>query len=220
MMMWASDTRTHANRKTGAYGYPKSNTRRTVTSGTNLPARRRRRRPASCGWPRTSGHALGGSSVRLRAHATRQIRANACSPDHALPLSHHGGVTAETCPFCNIAESEVISQIGACVAIWTHELPRGSLMVIPIAHRQAPWDLTADEWKATQVLLQEMMQRVHASHRPDGWNVGWNVGTVGGQSVDHAHCHLIPRYKGERYAGKGVRWLFKQPENAVDVPSS
>lgn len=40
------------------------------------------------------------------------------------------------------------------------------------------------------------------------------MGQVGGQSVSHAHCHLVPRYREERYAGKGLRWWFKQPENA------
>jgi diadenosine tetraphosphate (Ap4A) HIT family hydrolase len=124
-------------------------------------------------------------------------------------------VTAETCPFCTIADADVIAEAGGCVAIWTNESPSGSVMVIPRAHRRTPWDLTADEWTSTQDLLRQMMERVHASHRPDGWNVGWNVGTVGGQSVDHAHCHLVPRYQGERHAGKGIRWWFKQPENAV-----
>ncbi len=87
-------------------------------------------------------------------------------------------------------------------------------MVIPVAHRKAPWDLSPDEWIVTHELLRSMMLQVRESHRPDGWNVGWNVGSVGGQSVEHAHCHLIPRYKEEQYAGKGLRWPFKQPQNS------
>jgi hypothetical protein len=50
--------------------------------------------------------------------------------------------------------------------------------------------------------------------QPDGWNIGWNVEEVGGQDVMHAHCHLVPRYGDEAYAGRGMRWWLKQPENA------
>jgi histidine triad (HIT) family protein len=86
-------------------------------------------------------------------------------------------------------------------------------MVLPIAHRVAPWDLTVDEWQATHRLLRRLSEQLAASLRPDGWNVGWNVLPVGGQSVPHAHCHLIPRYADEPYAGRGLRWWFKRPEN-------
>ena len=32
----------------------------------------------------------------------------------------------------------------------------------------------------------------------EGFNIGWNCGAAAGQSVFHAHCHLIPRKKGEK----------------------
>lgn len=128
-------------------------------------------------------------------------------------------MVAEACLFCDVAETAIVAAKGPCVAIWTDESPPGSLMVLPRAHRVAPWDLSVDEWSATQSLLRMMKLRVDEQHRPDGWNVGWNVGPVGGQSVEHAHCHLVPRYRDELYAGKGLRWWFKQPENAVHTPS-
>jgi diadenosine tetraphosphate (Ap4A) HIT family hydrolase len=31
----------------------------------------------------------------------------------------------------------------------------------------------------------------------DGYNIGWNVGGSAGQTVEHAHCHLIPRRTGD-----------------------
>ncbi|GAB3028672.1 HIT family protein [Nocardioides flavus (ex Wang et al. 2016)] len=120
----------------------------------------------------------------------------------------------EPCPFCDLARVELIAEAGPCAAIWTNEPPAGSLMVIPKAHRETAWDLTPEEWSVTRDLLHEMMRRVGQSHQPDGWNIGWNVGEVGGQSVLHAHCHLVPRYRDERHAGKGLRWWFKQPDNA------
>jgi histidine triad (HIT) family protein len=50
-------------------------------------------------------------------------------------------------------------------------------------------------------------------HHPDGYNVGWNCGSVGGQEVFHAHLHVIPRYRDEPLAGRGIRAWIKQEAN-------
>lgn len=73
--------------------------------------------------------------------------------------------------------------------------------------------------KCTYSLLKEQEIRgagiiVPKEHRetifePDGYNVGWNCGHVGGQHVFHSHLHVIPRYAEEKMAGKGIRYLFK-----------
>ncbi len=123
-------------------------------------------------------------------------------------------MTDDGCAFCSIPEEQVVERRGPCVAIWTDEAPEGSAMVIPVQHRRDPWDLTADEWAATHDLLRVMRDLVTSRHGPQGWNVGWNVGETGGQVVPHAHCHLVPRYADERFAGRGMRWWIKQPDNA------
>ena len=33
--------------------------------------------------------------------------------------------------------------------------------------------------------------------RPDGYNVGFNVGEAAGQTVMHLHLHVIPRFDGD-----------------------
>ena len=33
--------------------------------------------------------------------------------------------------------------------------------------------------------------------RPNGWNIGINVGEAAGQTVHHLHVHLIPRWHGD-----------------------
>lgn len=33
--------------------------------------------------------------------------------------------------------------------------------------------------------------------RPDGYNIGVNIGETAGQTVMHAHFHIIPRHKGD-----------------------
>lgn len=122
-------------------------------------------------------------------------------------------MTGDACPFCDLRDEQVVERLGPCVAIWTGEQPDGSAMVLPVAHRPTLWELSDQEWTATRKLLVVMRRRVEQLRRPDGWNVGWNVGRVGGQSVSHAHCHLIPRYADEPYAGRGLRWWFRSVDN-------
>jgi histidine triad (HIT) family protein len=109
---------------------------------------------------------------------------------------------------------EVLAQQWPCVAIRTNEPPAGSLVIIPVEHRRTPWDLTAGGMGRHPELAPLDDGEVAGSHSPHGWNVGWNVGEVAGQSVEHTHCHLIPRYADEAYAGRGLRWWFKHPDNA------
>ena len=45
--------------------------------------------------------------------------------------------------------------------------------------------------------------------KPDGYNIGINDGEVAGQTIEHLHIHLIPRYEGDSQDPRGgVRWIF------------
>jgi len=89
----------------------------------------------------------------------------------------------------------------------------GSGLIITRAPRETVFDLSPEEWMATFALLQEAKAYLDETLHPDGYNVGWNVGRVGGQGLAHVHLHVIPRFKDEPFAGKGIRYLLKQPEN-------
>ncbi|MEO5851432.1 MAG: HIT domain-containing protein [Nocardioides sp.] len=117
------------------------------------------------------------------------------------------------CAFCDIPDHQVIAREGPCLAIWTEEDPAGSAMVLPLRHVVAPWDLDDEEWAATRLIVDRLRRQISESHAPAGWNVGWNVAPVGGQTVPHAHCHLVPRYADEAFAGRGLRWWLKHPDN-------
>ena len=90
----------------------------------------------------------------------------------------------------------------------------GSGLIVPRAHRPTLFDLDADEWAATHSLLRQARELLDGLHRPQGYNVGWNVGATAGQEIFHAHLHVIPRFEDEPLAGKGIRYWLKQPGNA------
>lgn len=89
----------------------------------------------------------------------------------------------------------------------------GSYVIIPKSQVPTPFDLSEKEWEDTHKLMKQIKSYLDKKYQPDGYNVGWNVGQAGGQEIAHAHLHIIPRYSDELYAGKGIRYWFKQPEN-------
>lgn len=89
----------------------------------------------------------------------------------------------------------------------------GSGIIIPVRHAETVFNLTQDEVYATFALLKHVKAWMDETYHPDGYNVGWNCGEVGGQRDMHAHMHVIPRFRQERYAGCGMRYWLKQPEN-------
>ncbi len=121
------------------------------------------------------------------------------------------------CPFCHPESDErqrVVIENKHCRFLQEpQEVLIGSGVIVPRSHRQTVFDLTAEEWAATFSLLKEAKERLDAEHGPQGYNVGWNSGSVGGQEIFHAHLHVIPRYADEPLAGKGIRYWLKQPMN-------
>lgn len=96
----------------------------------------------------------------------------------------------------------------------------GAGVIVPKKHRETPFDLTSEEWQATYTLLQEVKKYIDETHLPQGYNLGWNCGEIGGQHIFHAHFHVIPRYEDEPLAGKGIRYLFKGPQNQRKMPTN
>jgi len=90
---------------------------------------------------------------------------------------------------------------------------RGSGVIIPVRHAETVFDLTPEEIDATFALLEDVKAWMDERYRPDGYNVGWNCGTVGGQIAMQAHMHVIPRFRQEPYAGRGIRYWLKQSAN-------
>ena len=120
------------------------------------------------------------------------------------------------CPFCDrqVAPEPIVGQNEHCIAIDVrHNILVGSRIVVPRQHRISPFNLTEEEITATFELLREAKAEIDASVSPDGYSVGWNCGSNAGQEVEHTHLHVIPRFRDEPLAGKGIRYWIKQENN-------
>lgn len=128
----------------------------------------------------------------------------------------------ENCVFCNTdlePNQRVIFSNEHCLFLQLEQSKikgsqlEGAGLIVPKKHRKTVFDLTQKEWEATYSLLQQVKQYLDEEHEPQGYNLGWNCGEVGGQHIFHAHLHVIPRYEDEPLAGKGIRYMFKGKEN-------
>jgi ATP adenylyltransferase len=74
----------------------------------------------------------------------------------------------------------------------------GHLMIIPHRHLRDVARLTPQECAEMMALLQRMVAALTAEYRPQGFNVGMNLGEVAGAGIaEHLHMHLVPRWGGD-----------------------
>jgi ATP adenylyltransferase len=74
----------------------------------------------------------------------------------------------------------------------------GHLMVIPRAHVADLAALSAEEYRDLGEELRRAVAVVQAVYRPDGLNVGTNLGRPAGAGIaDHLHWHVVPRWVGD-----------------------
>ena len=122
------------------------------------------------------------------------------------------------CPYCPIREPEqkVVFE-NDLVLFLQDERYQGALrhsgIIIPVQHRETLFDLSDAEIAATFQLLARVKKWMDGRFSPDGYNIGWNCGRIGGQEIFHAHLHVIPRFRQEPLAGKGIRALLKSDAN-------
>ena len=116
------------------------------------------------------------------------------------------------CPFCKLSDRECI-HVTSVARAFRDQFPvsPGHTLVIPAKHVASLFDLEADEqaelWKLVAVVRLQLETEFH----PDGFNIGLNDGTAAGQTVMHAHIHVIPRFKGDVIDPRGgVRWVVAE----------
>jgi ATP adenylyltransferase len=74
----------------------------------------------------------------------------------------------------------------------------GHLLVAPSAHRGGLHDLNDAEVVEMQQTLARLIDILRDLMRPDGFNIGLNLGRVAGAGLPgHLHWHLVPRWNGD-----------------------
>jgi diadenosine tetraphosphate (Ap4A) HIT family hydrolase len=125
-------------------------------------------------------------------------------------------VADQPCPFCNrVEQGNVTSGVSTAVAFPdAYPVSEGHSLVVPARHEPDFFALShaeqADVWTLVAVVRESLEELL----RPAGFNIGINNGRAAGQTVDHAHVHVIPRFFGDVDDPRGgVRWVL--PEAAI-----
>lgn len=111
----------------------------------------------------------------------------------------------DECFLCRgVAESEdrrnLIVERSTLGVVVLNKFPynNGHLLVAPMRHVARIDDLTDDESLDLQKLLGKMLRSLDRAIRPDGYNVGLNLGKVAGAGLPgHLHWHIVPRWNGD-----------------------
>ncbi len=109
------------------------------------------------------------------------------------------------CLFCNLLKTKddaknLILYRGRHAFVVMNRFPynNGHLMVAPNRHTADLETLSAAESTELFKLVQRSLAVLRRGLKPQGFNVGVNLGRVAGAGVaGHAHVHIVPRWLGD-----------------------
>lgn len=109
------------------------------------------------------------------------------------------------CIFCELLEAQddresLILHRGEHAYLVLNKYPynNGHLMAVPYRHADAPEDLSPEETCGLASIVVLGIRALRASMKPEGFNLGANIGRVAGAGVEgHFHVHLVPRWTGD-----------------------
>jgi ATP adenylyltransferase len=110
------------------------------------------------------------------------------------------------CLFCRVIEDPddkdaalvVWRPVGAIVLLNKFPYNPGHAMVAPVAHLGALEDLDDTQSADLMRALQRTIKVLKATLKPEGFNIGANIGRVAGAGMpDHVHLHVVPRWNGD-----------------------
>jgi len=109
------------------------------------------------------------------------------------------------CPFCLSADGEKVLASEFCFARWDkYPVTEGHMLIITNRHIADYFAVTAQEKTALWTMVDEGKKLLgECYYKPDGYNIGINVGIAAGQTVMHCHIHLIPRRSGDSNNPRG-----------------
>lgn len=86
----------------------------------------------------------------------------------------------------------------AFVVLNAYPYNTGHLMIAPYAHVREPLELDNDTLLEIAELINRSLKTLKEAFKPEGFNIGANIGRVAGAGVpDHFHVHIVPRWVGD-----------------------
>lgn len=117
------------------------------------------------------------------------------------------------CVFCDrLKNQNYIIENELAFAIYdAYPVNKGHVLVIPKRHFASYFEVTPEEITALNDLLRNVKDLLTEELKPDGYNIGINIGEAAGQTIFHLHIHVIPRYRGDVVNPRGGIRRLKKP---------
>jgi diadenosine tetraphosphate (Ap4A) HIT family hydrolase len=110
------------------------------------------------------------------------------------------------CPFCGTSGTgRATATLRTVYAIGDqYPVTDGHSLIIPFRHTPDFFTMTPDEKRDALELVERLREEL-SKDDPSvvGFNLGMNCGQAAGQTVMHAHIHLIPRRYGDTLDPRG-----------------
>lgn len=102
------------------------------------------------------------------------------------------------CKFCQLPPQKQIFSNQLALAVFDkYPVNHGHMLIIPCRHFPTIFEATPEEVLALHDLTVKAKDFLLEEYKPDGFNIGMNLGSVAGQTIFHLHIHIIPRYLGD-----------------------
>lgn len=114
------------------------------------------------------------------------------------------------CPFCHLEREQIIdcNDVGFVIRDGFPISP-GHTLIISRRHVGSYFELYTEEREGLFRLLDRAKSTLDHELRPNAYNIGINDGLEAGQTIQHVHIHLIPRYQGDAADPRGgIRWVM------------
>mmetsp|Transcript_12047 Transcript_12047/g.21802 ORF Transcript_12047/g.21802 Transcript_12047/m.21802 type:complete len:216 (-) Transcript_12047:127-774(-) len=121
--------------------------------------------------------------------------------------------TRETeCIFCSIVKGNspayIVNETPSTLAVLdVNPVAKGHVLVIPKKHRDNVLHLSFDETSQLFIAVRIVAHAVTLALNAHGFNLGVNTGKAAGQTVIHAHVHVIPRFGDDGF------WCVREPQS-------
>lgn len=120
-------------------------------------------------------------------------------------MRYQGGLDPN-CLFCRwVREGDAVETFGSVAAFNDgNAVTEGHLLIVPLRHAADWFFMTEQETRDSEALVRTLAEKIRRSDPSvTGFNIGMNIGESAGQTVFHAHIHLIPRRDGDCDNPKG-----------------
>ena len=102
--------------------------------------------------------------------------------------------------FCQwVAEHNPVEILGTVAAFNDgYPVTKGHLLILPLRHTIDGFSMTEQELRDSGQLIRILTDKIKITDTSvTGFNIGMNIGESAGQTIFHAHIHLIPRRDGD-----------------------